>query len=121
MTYIPYLSTIITFAFVVAVYNRYRQRGGTYLLLWAIGLFFYGLGTLSIFMLLKRMYLPIQFNNERRLHAQKICDKSSDWRLPSELESVKLTIPKYSPQNFFCISRSFAQFPCMFGSMGQRM
>ena len=47
MNYIPYFSTIITFAFVVAVYNRYRQRGGIHLLLWAIGLFFYGLGTLS--------------------------------------------------------------------------
>ena len=47
MNFIPYLSTIITFAFVVAVYNRYRQRGGIHLLLWAIGLFFYGLGTLS--------------------------------------------------------------------------
>jgi len=47
MTYIPYLSTIITFAFVVAVFNRYRQRGGAHLLLWTIGLFFYGLGTLS--------------------------------------------------------------------------
>ncbi len=47
MTYIPYLSTIITFAFVVAVYTRYRQRGGTHLLLWAVGLLFYGLGTLS--------------------------------------------------------------------------
>ena len=47
MNYIPYLSTIVTFAFVIAVYNRYRQRGGTHLLLWAIGLFFYGLGTLS--------------------------------------------------------------------------
>ena len=38
MTYIPYLSTIVTFAFAVAVFNRYRQRGGTHLLLWAIGL-----------------------------------------------------------------------------------
>jgi len=47
MTYIPYFSTIITFAFVVAVYTRYRQRGGTHLLLWAVGLLFYGLGTLS--------------------------------------------------------------------------
>lgn len=47
MTYIPYLSTIVTFVFTAAVYNRYRQRGGIYLLLWAIGLFFYGLGTLS--------------------------------------------------------------------------
>ncbi|MBI5838941.1 MAG: hypothetical protein HZB19_02455 [Chloroflexi bacterium] len=47
MTYIPYLSTVITFAFVIAVYSRYRQRGGIHLLLWAVGLFFYGLGTLS--------------------------------------------------------------------------
>ncbi len=47
MTYIPYLSTLVTFIFAVAVYNRYRQRGGTHLLFWAIGLLFYGLGTLS--------------------------------------------------------------------------
>jgi len=47
MTYIPYLSTIVTFIFVVTVYNRYRQRGGAHLLLWAIGLLLYGLGTLS--------------------------------------------------------------------------
>ncbi len=47
MTYIPYLSTVITFAFVFSVYNRYRQRGGIHLLLWAFGLFLYGLGTLS--------------------------------------------------------------------------
>ncbi len=47
MTYIPYLSTLVTFIFAVAVYSRYRQRGGTHLLFWAIGLLFYGLGTLS--------------------------------------------------------------------------
>jgi len=47
MNYIPYFSTVITFAFVVAVYNRYRQRGGVHLLLWAVGLLFYGIGTLS--------------------------------------------------------------------------
>lgn len=47
MNYLPYLSTVVTFAFTVAVYNRYRQRGGVHLLLWAVGLFFYGLGTLS--------------------------------------------------------------------------
>jgi len=47
MNYIPYLSTIVTFAFVFSVYNRYRQRGGIHLLLWAVGLFIYGLGTLS--------------------------------------------------------------------------
>lgn len=47
MNYLPYLSTIVTFAFAVAVYNRYRQRGGMYLLLWAFGLVLYGLGTLS--------------------------------------------------------------------------
>ena len=47
MTYIPYLSTLVTFAFTIAVFNRYRQRGGRHLLLWGIGLLFYGLGTLS--------------------------------------------------------------------------
>jgi hypothetical protein len=39
MNYIPYLSAIVTFAFVAAAYSRYRQRGGMPLLLWAIGLF----------------------------------------------------------------------------------
>src|SRR5512142_3202438 len=47
MNFLPYLSTVVTFAFTVAVYNRYRQRGGTHLLLWAIGLLLYGIGTLS--------------------------------------------------------------------------
>ena len=47
MNVLPYISTIVTFAFTVAVYNRYRQRGGIHLLLWAIGLLFYGIGTLS--------------------------------------------------------------------------
>ena len=47
MTLIPYLSTIVTFAFAYSVFNRYRQRGGTHLLLWTIGLVFYGLGTLT--------------------------------------------------------------------------
>ena len=47
MTFVPYLSTIVTFIFTIAVFNRYRQRGGKHLLLWSIGLAFYGLGTLS--------------------------------------------------------------------------
>lgn len=47
MNYLPYISTIVTFAFTVVVYNRYRQRGGFHLLFWSIGLLFYGLGTLS--------------------------------------------------------------------------
>ena len=47
MNLLPYLSTIVAFAFTMAVYNRYRQRGGVYLPLWANGLFFYGVGTLS--------------------------------------------------------------------------
>jgi hypothetical protein len=47
MTFIPFLSTVVTFAFAFAVFNRYRQRGGSHLLLWTIGLFFYGLGTLT--------------------------------------------------------------------------
>lgn len=47
MTYLPLLSTLVTFAFTAAVYYRYHQRGGAHLLLWSIGLLFYGLGTLS--------------------------------------------------------------------------
>ncbi|MGE5461743.1 MAG: hypothetical protein ACM3PS_00210, partial [Syntrophothermus sp.] len=46
MNFLPYLSTIITFAFAIAVFNRYRQRGGMHLLLWAAGLLLYGIGTL---------------------------------------------------------------------------
>lgn len=47
MKFIPYLSTLVTFFFAAAVFNRYRQHGGWHLLLWGIGLVFYGLGTLS--------------------------------------------------------------------------
>jgi hypothetical protein len=47
MSIIPILSTIVTFIFAFSVLNRYRQRKGTHLLLWGIGLVLYGLGTLS--------------------------------------------------------------------------
>jgi hypothetical protein len=47
MHYISIFSTIIIVAFATAVFNRYRKRGGTHLLLWGVGLVFYGLGTLS--------------------------------------------------------------------------
>jgi hypothetical protein len=47
MHYISILSTIISFAFAAAVFNRYRQKKGTHLLMWGIGLVFYGLGTLT--------------------------------------------------------------------------
>ena len=47
MHFFPYISTLVTFAFAAAVYNRYRQRGGIHLLLWAFGLILYGIGTLS--------------------------------------------------------------------------
>ncbi len=47
MNYISILSTIVTFIFVFAVIKRYSSRRGTHLLLWGIGLTFYGLGTLT--------------------------------------------------------------------------
>jgi hypothetical protein len=47
MQYISIFSTIITFIFTAAVVGRYRLKGGFHLLLWGIGLIFYGLGTFS--------------------------------------------------------------------------
>lgn len=47
MHYISILSTIVTFIFVFAVFERYRRRGGAHLLLWGVGLTFYGLGVLT--------------------------------------------------------------------------
>lgn len=47
MNYLPFLSTLVTFAFAVAVFVRYLRRRGPHLLLWTIGLLFYGIGTLS--------------------------------------------------------------------------
>ncbi len=47
MHYLPILSTIITFAFAAAVFNRFRVRHGAHLLFWGIGLVLYGIGTLT--------------------------------------------------------------------------
>jgi hypothetical protein len=47
MHYIPILSSIVTFSFAVAVFTRYLKKRHTHLLIWTLGLIFYGLGTLS--------------------------------------------------------------------------
>jgi hypothetical protein len=47
MHYIPYLSTLVTFIFAIAVFRRYQYKKGPHLLFWGIGLIFYGLGTLT--------------------------------------------------------------------------
>ena len=47
MHFLPFVSTLVTFAFAAAVFTRYLKRRGPHLLLWTIGLVFYGLGTLS--------------------------------------------------------------------------
>jgi hypothetical protein len=47
MHYLPILSTIITFIFAAAVFNRYRVKKGNHLLFWGIGLVLYGIGTLT--------------------------------------------------------------------------
>jgi hypothetical protein len=44
---LPFLSTLVTFAFAAAVFARFLKRRGPHLLLWTIGLLFYGIGTLS--------------------------------------------------------------------------
>ena len=47
MNWLSALSTIVTFVFAAAVFNRYRHKKGNHLLFWGIGLVFYGLGTLT--------------------------------------------------------------------------
>jgi hypothetical protein len=47
MHYLPFLSTLVTFAFATAVFIRYIKRRGPHLLMWTIGLLFYGIGTLA--------------------------------------------------------------------------
>jgi hypothetical protein len=56
VNYLSLLSTIVSFIFAAVVLNRYFQRKGTHLLLWGIGLVFYGLGTLT------EVVLSITFN-----------------------------------------------------------
>ncbi len=47
MNIIPIFSTVVSFAFTAAVFQRYLKRQRPYLLMWSIGLFLYGLGTLT--------------------------------------------------------------------------
>lgn len=47
MHYLPFLSTLVTFAFATAVFIRYLRRRGPHLLMWTIGLLFFGIGTLA--------------------------------------------------------------------------
>ncbi len=42
--FIPLVASIISFIFAFLVFRRYRLRKGTYLLIWGIGLVFYGIG-----------------------------------------------------------------------------
>lgn len=56
MNYLPLLSTVITFVFAASVLARWRYKKPPHLLLWGIGLIFYGLGTLS------EVILSVTFN-----------------------------------------------------------
>jgi hypothetical protein len=47
MNYLPFLSSLVTFTFAAAVFARFLKRRGPHLLLWTIGLFFFGIGTLA--------------------------------------------------------------------------
>lgn len=43
--YLPILTTVFSLYFLFEIGSRYRLKGGTHLLWWAIGIFTYGLGT----------------------------------------------------------------------------
>ena len=47
MNILPVISTLVSFVFAGIVYRRYQVKGGSHNAMWAIGLFLYGLGTLS--------------------------------------------------------------------------
>jgi hypothetical protein len=46
-TLIPFTSAIISFIFAFVIFKRYFNRRGTHLLLWGIGMVFYGMGGFS--------------------------------------------------------------------------
>ena len=43
-TFLPFLSSIISFIFAILVFKRYLARKGSHLILWGIGMVFYGIG-----------------------------------------------------------------------------
>lgn len=43
-TFLPFLSSIISFIFAILVFKRYLARKGPHLILWGIGMVFYGIG-----------------------------------------------------------------------------
>ena len=43
-TLLPFISSIISFVFAYFVFKRYAAKKGTHLLLWGIGMIFYGIG-----------------------------------------------------------------------------
>ncbi|MGB2896750.1 MAG: hypothetical protein WBB65_11380 [Anaerolineales bacterium] len=46
-TIIPLLSSTLSFVFAVLIFKRYAERKGMHLLLWGIGIIFYGIGGFS--------------------------------------------------------------------------
>ena len=45
--WIPVVTTVVASVFATIVLRRYRERGGTHLLWWGVGLILYGVGTLT--------------------------------------------------------------------------
>jgi hypothetical protein len=45
--YLPIVTTIVSAFFAVSVFRRYREKGGTHLLWWGLGMVAYGAGTVT--------------------------------------------------------------------------
>jgi hypothetical protein len=43
-TFLPFISSVLSFTFAFLILKRYKERGGLYHLLWGIGMVFYGVG-----------------------------------------------------------------------------
>jgi hypothetical protein len=52
MNFLPVLSTLVSLIFAVIVMRRFLLKGGPHLAMWSIGLFLYGIGTLTELILL---------------------------------------------------------------------
>lgn len=51
--------------------------------------------------LVQIMHAAIQFDDQSDLMTGEVSDRTCDWRLPSELQSIQLSVSQHRPQHRF--------------------